>query len=879
MKRVKFLRILMLVILVVFVGVVFKSYRTGKTISDSTADEDLRRLVGGEQLIQKEFNQKNYEKEELESEISAREMVNYQDGINVLEDFHLTRGTDGMAVRSDFGRHDPEKGDSFLWQNVQISDGQGMTINTESALHDQTSGMVTGNKPVEFSHSRLRGSSLGFIYNTNKDSQELQLPAKVDMTIFAEEGSEAEPIAVRAGFLKFIRKSGLAYLARGVSLEQGRLSLRCQTLRIEFDEAGRRILHISAFGDVALAMAELDGDTGQPADPAVDSVPTGEGAGGVFALGGDPGRKTLHARQLEVFFPREATETVRLEYLVARGTGKQKAVLRLYPPSADGASSSEIRQLEGERLVFRFRSDGLPNRLDSFHAQGGCLLRIDDGGPEEVRLTGETLNARFDSRQQDLMAAEISGGVLCTRWPEQIRGERASFDAVEKILYISGEESGRLPRLWNDTLELEAQRLIYSLDGQLLQAEENVWVKVMGRGGDKGLDVALFSEGSDEEPVYIHADRLQSDLEAGVSSFQGSVRVLKGDNVLSARNMWLYHDDRRMEALERVSLIIHPPAVAENVDTVEQEVETALPAVEQLAKSLPLTTRDESVPEGQTSEQDPADGEAFDPTAPLQITCQELTYDDQGRFIILDERVSVRKHKTRLTADHMEVQLDQEENRVLYIIASAAGAVIPDVVLPGRSGSDHLVTGFDSQARSLRGSGPPMAPVGETPAGGETMPAGPSENPPLGGEAESSADLGPAAGGSTEDGRAAVSRRPQVPQVSISQPGGRSATGERILYYPGEQVAVVVGLDTVATIVDPRSGSAQGTTLTYHLTDGKILNRANENEVTLILLHAGASSVNGVHSANSAPARGARSGSAASTRSAGSGPAGRSSSQ
>jgi lipopolysaccharide export system protein LptA len=866
MNQIKFLRILMLLILVVFVGVVIKSYRSGKTISDRTADEDLRRLVGGEQLIQKEFNQKNYEKEELETEISARELVNYQDGVNVLENFHLTRGADGMDVRSDFGRHDPEKGDSFLWQNVQISDGQGMTIKTESALHDQTAGMVIGNKPVEFSHNRLRGSSLGFLFNTTKDSQELQLPADVEMTIFAEEGSEAEPVAVRAGFLKLVRKSGLAFLTHGVSLKQGRLSLRCQTMRIEFDEAGRRLLHLSAYGDVVLAMAELDEDTGPPADPADHATAGVNDAGGVFALGGDPGRKTLHARKLEVFFPRESVETMRLEYLVARGAGEQKAVLRLYPAAADGDSSSEIRQLEGERLVFRFRSDGQPNRLDSFHAQGGCLLRIDGSGPEEVRLTGETLSARFDATQQDLMAAEITGDVLCTRGLEQIRGDRASFDAIEQLLYISGEANGRLPRLWNDTMELEAQRLVYAVDGQLLQAEEDVWVKVQGRGGDKGLDVALFSDGNAEEPVYIHADRLQSDLEAGVTTFQGSVRLLKGDNVLSARKMWLYHNDRRMEALERVSLIIHPPAGAEDAETVGRDVETALPAVEQLTKNLPLTTLDTSPPTGRASEEGVSDGEAFDNSAPLQITCGELTYDDQGRYIILDDRVSVRKHRTRLTADHMEVQLDQEVNRILHIIASATGAVLPDVILPGHSREDHLITGFDRQAQRLRGSGPVMAPVGDTPPNDDTVPVGGLES----GEAG-----GPAVG----TGRPAVTTQTQIPQVSISQPGGRSAAGERILYYPGEQVAVLLGLDTVATVVDPRSGSAQGTTLTYNLADGKILNRANENEVTLILLHSGMSSADGAGSANRGPTRGARNGRAASTRSAGAGPAGRSSLQ
>ena len=159
MRRVKLLRILLILILVVFVGVVITSYRSGKNISDSTADEDLRQLVDGEQLIQKQFNQKNYQKEQLESEITAREMVNYQDGINVLEDIHFTRGQGGMDVRSDFGRHDPESGDVFLWDNVIIEDGQGLTIRTDSALHQQESAMVLSDKLVEFSDRRLSGRS------------------------------------------------------------------------------------------------------------------------------------------------------------------------------------------------------------------------------------------------------------------------------------------------------------------------------------------------------------------------------------------------------------------------------------------------------------------------------------------------------------------------------------------------------------------------------------------------------------------------------------------------------------------------------------------------------------------------------------------------
>ena len=118
-----------------------------------------------------------------------------------------------------------------------------------------------------------------------------------------------------------------------------------------------------------------------------------------------------------------------------------------------------------------------------------------------------------------------------------------------------------------------------------------------------------------------------------------------------------------------------------------------------------------------------------------------------------------------------------------------------------------------------------------------------------------------------------------MPQVTLSQPGGRTASGERVLYYPEERVAVLVGIDTVATIVDPRSGSAQGTSLTYHLADGKILNRANDNEVTLILLHAGASTTDVDGVGGGAPTGGTRSGGASSTRAAGRSPAGRSSSR
>ncbi len=865
MQRVKLLRILMLLTLVIFSGVVITSYRTGKTISDSTADEDLRKLVDGEKVIQKEFSQKNYQKEQLESEIRAREMVNYQDGGIILEDFHFTRGADGMDVRSDFGRHDQESGDSFLWDNVIISDGQGMTIRTAAALHHteldeqgRESSMVVSDSLVEFFDPRLSGSSHGVIYDI--ETRELQLPAQVDLTIHNSEGSVDEPVSVRAGFLKLIKESGIAYLARGVRLEQDRLSLSSRTLRIEFDEANRRIRHVSAFGDVVLELAEGNG---------AEEVEPGEEGQGLDSLGSDPGRKTLRASQLEIFFDQEADETARLQYLVARGSVAEKAVIRVFPAPGEGATGSELRQLEGQRLIFRFRPDGPANRLDSFHAEGGCLLRMADGGPEEARLSGETLTARFDGQAQELEAAEVAGGILFSRGEDRIRGRQATFDAAKGLLHISGEENGRLPRMWNDKVQMEAVHLTYSVDGQLLVAEQDVWVKVEGEGGEEtGLDVALFSQGSGNEPVYIHADRLESDLEAGVSSFRGTVRVLNGENVLSARNLWLHHEDRRMEALESVLLVIHPPARGEEA-RVADEAEEVLPAVEQLAEGL---SSGEVAPLGRIAddlgpaEESATEPEALDMSAPLQITCRELVYDDLARYIILNDKVTVRKHRTRLAADHMEVQLARADNRILHIIASAAAAKTLDPVPPELAGQDLLVTGFDRQASRQRGT--------ETVAAGiDDRTAAPGSSSPSAGAESGAKSL---SGGGAEQETAGPSRRPQVPQVTLSQPGGRTATGERVLYYPGEQVAVLVGIDTIATIVDPRSGSAQGTSLTYYLADGKILNRANDNEVTLILLHSGAPPpviAGGGDAANGV----SRGGSARSSGTAGSGSVGRSS--
>lgn len=868
MIRVKILRILMLLILVVFVGVVITSYRTGKTISDTTADEELSRLVAGEKIIQKEYNQKNYKKEKLESEISAREIVNYKDGVNVLEDFHFTRSEDGIDVRSDFGRHDKESGKAFLWENVLLRDGRGMTISTASALYHESSGMVVGDKPVTFSDSRLSGSSLGVIYNMN--TRVLQLPARVDLTISGEDDTTADPVSVRAGFLKLVKDSGIAYLARGVRLQQGRLSLDCRTLRIEFDEAHRRIRHVSAFGNVVFEMAAGTGDGDSPKEAAV----------GMNGLGEDPGRKTLHASQLEIFFSRDASGPARLEYLVARGTGADQALLRIYTqPAEDTEDRIRIRQIAGERLVFRFRSAGPPNRLDSFHAVGGCLLRMFDSGAqnspgdEEIRLTGETLAARFDSDRQDLQAAEISGNVLFSRGEEHIRGHRANFDAVLGRLSITGTENGRLPRMWNDTVELEAAKIIYGLDGQLLEADQDVWVQVKGAGGgEMGVDVALFSSGGTEDPVYIHADRLESDLEAGVSIFQGTVRVLNGENVLSSQSLWLYHQDRRMEALERVSLIIHPPADGGR-DALEDRAGTVVPAVQQLAGSLSGGNEGpKTIPVDGTSGE-AAGEDAFDRSAPLQITCHALAYDDVARSIILDEKVNVRKHRTRLNADHMEIQLDRETNRIMHIIASAVGAGAPGTAQPAPDRSDLLLSGFDRQRSRRAASGIPSLP-GDTGSGmltgGEQAGRQTAE---LGGNQQPDGNGGP--GG----GSAVVAGRPQVPQVTLSQPGGRTASAERVLYYPGEQVAVLVGIDTIATIVDPRSGSAQGTSLTYNLADGKISNRANENEVTLVLLHSGTSSADVAGAVSTDPARGARGGRAASTRPAGSGHAGRSTSR
>lgn len=848
MNRVKSLKIVLLLALAAFVAIVVINYRTGSSIADSTADEDLRKLVAGEQLIQTEFKQKSYEREKLKSEISARELVNYQDGVNILEDLQLSFGREGMDVRSDFGRHDQESGDSFLWENVRINDGKGMTIRTEAALHDDTRGILAGNRLVEFSDSRLSGSSLGVLYDMN--SGELQLPADVDLTITTGgQGTGGDPVHVRAGYLKLLRDRGVAYLARGVDLRQGRLGLRSRTLRIDFDPESRRLRHVSAHGSVVFEMAEAaEGDAGPVA-----------AEGGMQALGEDRSRKTLHADRLEIFFPRDAPETARMSYIVARGADGTRAEIVIDPPPpGDGGAGDGRRRLEGDRLVFRFHPDGAPNRLDSFLAEDGCRLTMSEKGADDIVLTGETLTARFDPGRQELAAAEITGSVSFTRGVEHIRGELANYDAVEGRLLVTGAEDGALPRLWNDSVALEAVRILYGVDGQLLEAEENVWASVIGDGGETGLDVALFSEAGDDEPVYIHADRLESDLEAGVSSFSGTVRVLKGENVLSARNLWLYHRDRRMEALERVSLIIQPLAAVDGGGGGE----AAASAGETMGGIASLVDSEEGTEE-EAEEEYPPDS-AYDRSAPLQITCHNLVYDDMARYIILDDRVNVAKHKTRLSADHMEVQLGREDNRIEHIIASVQPAGDPGGAPAGNPPADRLITGFDSQARRLAGRAAALV-AGDTGGAEAPEPSG------IGDEEEATG------GGKATAG---TSSRPTVPQVTLSQPGGRTASGERVLYYPDRQVAVLVGLDTVASVIDPRSGSAQGTTLTYHLADGKILNRANDNEVTLVLLHTGATSGDTAGAGGSASNRGGgRGGRAASTGASARGIGGRSASR
>ncbi len=118
--------------------------------------------------------------------------------------------------------------------------------------------------------------------------------------------------------------------------------------------------------------------------------------------------------------------------------------------------------------------------------------------------------------------------------------------------------------------------------------------------------------------------------ERGKALTHGDVRVLKGENMLSARNMWLYHQDRRMEALEKVTMIIHPLTDAGGI--LEQGAGTAVPGVRQLADSLDGVKSGTKAGTGEAPEEVAVE-EALDRFAPLQINCHKLTYDDQARYI------------------------------------------------------------------------------------------------------------------------------------------------------------------------------------------------------------------------------------------------------
>ena len=576
---------------------------------------------------------------------------------------------------------DNASGDVVFLENVVVTldtpEGGGESIPAivrgERMTYSRSLDRVTSEAAVSFERSRVSGNSQGLVYDLR--SGLITLPSQVDLRVLPAQ-EEDHLLRIRAGSLKFHKRRGKVELLSNVRVDKGPTELTATEMRLFFTTPAWTLSHIQARGRVRSRSL----DPGAMIEVRADRLRYLFGAGPdgldkVVARGKAVARpltrrplRELSAREITLALPPRSRFIRRLAAVgEARVRFQSPGPSRTGTRTAAGESSRPPdgitrRILTSPRVNAHFRPG--TGRLSRVEALGPSTLVEIPGGPREekrrlsaralrlfygenseklerftadrevklefsspsgtVRETGSRhLTALFDGQADRLSEIRQTGDFHYREPGRQAWSDSATHRVDASLIRLEGR-----PKVADAQGETEADVIEFHRDRHLLKAQGEVRSAYFGAGAGPGARPAVFAS----------AQFMEFQTREGIGRYWKNARLWQQDRILYAQDIRLNRSRGTLVATGRVMSLFHRPG------------------------------EDESSPG-------------------TMVRSEKMTYEEQSRKIVYQDKVSTTTPEGRLQSDRLQVFLRQEQGQTSVDKALAEGNV--RMAQPSRTASSQ----------------------------------------------------------------------------------------------------------------------------------------------------------------------------------------------
>jgi LPS export ABC transporter protein LptC len=444
-----------------------------------------------------------------------------------------------FVVTGDEGEAAKDEATLALKGHVRLVEGDGFTVETDTATYDKRDTTVRAPGPVTFHHNRLSGSGMGLLYEKNGDVLTILRQSEVRVAPDAAGNGAAEVTAGTTVFARLARDvtfdggvrvtrggqtmtagNGLAHLSMDEKrIEQltlyervridasaksagGIQSMRGQHVTLNYAANSEALERVAAQGDAVIQLAGSSAKSGrQISANAVDGRMAPDGQTPIALDARENVELTLPADE------NQAARTVRAQTLSATGDPKDPA-RGLTKASFAGNVEYREKSATVDRVAHAARLDvGLKAGVSAFdHASfsGGANFA-------DQRITGSAASVRYD---------------------------------VDKgTLELSGSEPGSpRPHVFNDQIAVDASNVNVVLAGPVMEAWGDVKSVLQPPKKSASTSTKLPSMLKQDQPVTLTADSLSYDGVASRATYDGSARLWQGDTTIKADSIGI--DDK-----------------------------------------------------------------------------------------------------------------------------------------------------------------------------------------------------------------------------------------------------------------------------------------------------------------------------------------------
>jgi LPS export ABC transporter protein LptC len=475
--------------------------------------------------------------------VEYERQLTYKDGSTKLLGVKIAADDRGdgrrFVVTGDEGQVAKDESVVALNGHIKLVEGDGFTVETDSATYDKRDTTVRAPGPVTFHHNRLSGSGMGMLYEKKTDVLTVLQKSEMQVAPDAAGNGAAE---VTAGTTVFARLSRDVKFDGGVQVIRGG-----QTMT-----AGNGLAHLS------MDEKRIE-QLGLSERVRIDA--SAKSAGGIQSMSGQ--HVTLNY----------AAESEALERIAAQGD----AVIQLAGSSAASARQISANAVDGrlapdaQTPVALNARDNVQLTLPADQNQAARTVRAQaltaTGDPKDPArgLTAASFTGNVEYREKSATVdreahaarldvglkagvsafdhASFSGGA--TFADQRITGSAASvrYDVDKGSLELSGSEPGSpRPHVYNDQITVDASNVNVVLAGPVMEAWGDVKSVLQPPKKSAGDSTKLPSMLKQDQPVTITADSLGYDGVASRATYDGSARLWQGDTTIKADSIGI--DDK-----------------------------------------------------------------------------------------------------------------------------------------------------------------------------------------------------------------------------------------------------------------------------------------------------------------------------------------------